>query len=120
VQDKSEQICYNLSVDFGFVENYLEFQAQVKEFMATISSQLTQAAADLAAIKTDVATIAAGIASLNTNIQTLQGELANGVLTPAQQTALDAVVSTSDALKTQSDTVAAGFETPPPPPPTGS
>jgi len=112
-----------MKFDFAFVERFLQLENAVKELqtrMAKQDDELAQVASDLAAMQTDFTTISTGIAGLNAQIQQLKDQLAGGVLTAAQQAALDNVVASADSLKSTADQIAAGFPASPGTSPTGS
>lgn len=79
---------------------------------------MSKASDDIAALGTNLTSIGTGVVNLDNTIQSLQAQIANGgsVLTPADQAALDALVTQSATLATTANAVIAAPSTPAPAP----
>ena len=88
-----------------------DLEEAVNRIMSQITDWAAQEDADLTAISSTLNAIVTGIAALDAEITALQSQ--PGVLSPADQAALDSIQAKVAALKTQS----AAISTTPPAPP---
>src|ERR1039457_2233802 len=116
---------YEAAVNFQFVKQFVKLQEKVKTLeskMAKFDDDLARLQAAEAKLAVELPLISGGVTDLKNQINALAAELAGGVLTAAQQAALDAAVGTAEALETQTATLSSVFAPaappPPPPPPT--
>ena len=116
---------YEAAVNFQFVKQFVKLQEKVKTLeskMAKFDDDLARLQAAEAKLAVELPLISGGVTDLKNQINALAAELAGGVLTAAQQDALDAAVGTAEALETQTATLSSVFAPaappPPPPPPT--
>lgn len=87
----------------------------LEQLMSKVTDFATKEQGDIDALNTKLDAIATGVKDLEALITTLQGTVTG--LTPAEQAALDAVASASDALVTKAAAIDTTAPTPPPPTP---
>lgn len=83
--------------------------ATLSEQLAAIKADLDASKADLANIKTGVTGLQGQVTSLNQTVKDLQAQLASAGLSPADQAAVNDLVTEADEVKASADSLASQF-----------